>query len=120
MSRNVPNPGQQRSLTSYVPIDFLQLPVRARTRDEATRAIWLCDRLATLVDNQPHCVKNGKLLIFSLVEHVFTQVRAYTMLMDLGDDPAPMVLLVVVWQSSESCVLHRGRVFVSSVHIGSE
>ena len=39
----------------------------AKTREEASRAIWLCDRLATLVDNQPHCVKNGKLLIFSLV-----------------------------------------------------
>eukprot|EP00750_Incisomonas_marina_P014138 INCI17609.11.p1 GENE.INCI17609.11~~INCI17609.11.p1 ORF type:complete len:5029 (+),score=1065.32 INCI17609.11:298-15384(+) len=73
-SLNEPNPGQQVSLSRYVPIDFMQLPVRAKTRGEASRAIWLCDRLATLIDNQTHCVKNGKLLIFSLIEHVFTQV----------------------------------------------
>ena len=73
-SLNEPNPGQQVSLSRYVPIDFMQLPVRAKTRQEASRAIWLCDRLATLVDNQTHCVKNGKLLIFSLIEHVFTQI----------------------------------------------
>jgi len=73
-SRNAPNPGQEQSIMRYVPIDFLQLPDRATTRDEASRALWLCDRLATLVDNQPFCVKNNKLHIFAMIEHVFTRV----------------------------------------------
>jgi hypothetical protein len=73
-SLNSPNPGQQVNLSRYVPIDFMQLPVRAKTREQASRAIWLCDRLATLIDNQTHCVKNGKLLIFSLIEQVLTQI----------------------------------------------
>ena len=71
---NEPNPGQAVSLNRYVPVDFLQIPARARSRDEALRALWLTDRLAALIENQGHCVKNGGLLVFSLIQNVFTHV----------------------------------------------
>jgi hypothetical protein len=51
-----------------------QIPQKAKTRDEAIIAIRTCDRLCTLVENQSHCVKNGKFLILTMIEHVFTQV----------------------------------------------
>ena len=33
----------------------------------------MCDRLCTLVENQEHCVKNGKFLIVSCIEHIMTR-----------------------------------------------
>ena len=71
---NEPHPGQAVSLNRYVPVDFLQLPARATSRVEALRALWLTDRLAALIEQQGHCVKNGGLLVFSLIQNVFTQV----------------------------------------------
>lgn len=71
---NEPNPGQAVSLNRYVPVDFLQLPTRATSRKEAVRALWLTDRLAALIEQQGHCVKNGGLLVFSMIQNLFTQV----------------------------------------------
>jgi len=50
------------------------MPERVNTRDEAVRAIRLCDRLCTLLDNQPHCIKNDRFLIAALIQHSFTQL----------------------------------------------
>jgi hypothetical protein len=69
-----PDPGQSISLTKYIPVDFLQIPQRARNRAEAIESIRLCDRLCTLLENQSHCIKNEKFLILSCIEHVFVQV----------------------------------------------
>lgn len=54
-----------------------QIPKKATTREEAVTAIRLCDRLCSLLDNQPHCVKNDKFLIVATIEHVFTQVHYF-------------------------------------------
>eukprot|EP01033_Poteriospumella_lacustris_P010457 gene10460-7435_t len=71
---NDPDPGQQVALQKYVPVDLLQIPVKASTRREAIESIRRTDRLCTLIDNQKHCVKNDKFLIAALIENVFTQV----------------------------------------------
>jgi uncharacterized membrane protein YgcG len=71
---NDPDPGQAVTLRKYVPVDMLQVPVKVATREEAVEAIRQCDRLCTLLDHQPHCVKNDKYLIAALIEHVFTHV----------------------------------------------
>eukprot|EP00457_Paulinella_chromatophora_P000002 gb/GEZN01000002.1/.p1 GENE.gb/GEZN01000002.1/~~gb/GEZN01000002.1/.p1 ORF type:complete len:6816 (+),score=1425.09 gb/GEZN01000002.1/:114-20561(+) len=71
---NVPDPGQAVFLRKYQAIDLLQIPQKARTRVEAVRALRLCDRLCSLMENQVHCVKNDKFLILSLLEHILTQV----------------------------------------------
>lgn len=71
---NTPDPGQLVFLRKYVPLDMLQIPEKAHTRAHAVRAIRLADRLSTLMDNQKHCVKNSKFLIFALIQHVFTHV----------------------------------------------
>jgi len=72
--QGVPNPGQDIALRKYVAVDFMQMPARVSTREEAVRAIRLCDRLCTLLDHQPHCVKNDRLLIAALIQHTFTQL----------------------------------------------
>ena len=69
-----PDPGQQVTLRPYIPVDLLQIPKRATTRDEAITAIRMCDRLVTLIDNQYHCIKNDKFIIAAIIENVFTQV----------------------------------------------
>lgn len=69
-----PNPGMAVSLRKYVPIDMLQMPAQVNSREEAIMAIRLCDRLCTLMDNQPHCVKNDRFLIAALIQHTFTQL----------------------------------------------
>lgn len=69
-----PDPGQAVALRKYIPIDFFQIPKKASTKRLAIKAIRLCDKLATLIDNQTHCIKNDKFLIVALIEHVFTQV----------------------------------------------
>ena len=74
IEQSEPDPGQALSLNKYIPIDFLQIPVRASTRREAVRAIRLCDRLSTLIENQSHCIKNYHFLIVSCIQHIFTQV----------------------------------------------
>eukprot|EP00808_Paulinella_micropora_P028394 g51159.t1 len=71
---NVPDPGQAVFLRKYQAIDLLQIPQKATTRTEAVRALRLCDRLCSLMENQSHCVKNDKFLILALLEHVLTQV----------------------------------------------
>jgi len=70
---NVPDPGQVASLHRYMPIDALQIPAKASTRDEAVSALRHADRLCTLLDNQSHCIKNDKFIIAALLEHTFTQ-----------------------------------------------
>jgi len=74
VEENEPDPGQLSNLRRYLPVDLLQIPERARTREEATRALRMCDRLCTLIDNQSHCIKNDKFLIVAAIEHVVTQV----------------------------------------------
>ena len=69
-----PDPGQAVSLRKYVPIDFLQIPQKIMTQEEAITAIRVTDRLCTLIENQSHCIKNDKFLIASLIEHVFVQL----------------------------------------------
>lgn len=49
---NEPDPGPAITLPSYVPIDFIQLPETVTTYDQAAETLWMCDRLATLIDNQ--------------------------------------------------------------------
>jgi hypothetical protein len=71
---NTPDPGQLVSLRKYIPVDLLQIPKCARTLPEAVRAIRMCDRLCSLVENQFHCIKNDKFIIAALIEHVFVQV----------------------------------------------
>ena len=71
---NFPTPGGMKALRRYVPVDFLQIPERATTFDEAVHAMRLCDRLCMLIDHQGHCIKNTKLLIFALIEHTFIHV----------------------------------------------
>ena len=66
--------GNNLVLERYVPIDFLQVPQRATTRDEAILALRHCDRLCMLILNQSHCVKNDNYVVLALVEHVMTQV----------------------------------------------
>ena len=65
-----PDPGQIVDLTKYVPIDFMQLPEKVTTRDEAIYTLRMCDNLCTHMDNQPHCIKNDKFLIAAIIEHV--------------------------------------------------
>eukprot|EP01038_Epipyxis_sp_PR26KG_P004458 gene4458-6304_t len=69
-----PNPGQVVTLQKYMPVDLLQIPRKTTTRADAIRAIRMCDRLCTLIDNQVHCIKNEMFLMVSVIEHVFTQV----------------------------------------------
>jgi hypothetical protein len=69
----VPDPGQAVALRKYIPIDFFQIPQKASTKRDAVKAIRMCDKLATLIDNQTHCIKNDKFLIVALIQHVFTQ-----------------------------------------------
>ncbi|KAJ8602501.1 hypothetical protein CTAYLR_001253 [Chrysophaeum taylorii] len=69
-----PDPGQAVLLRKYVAIDTLQVPVVAKTRTEAIAALRHCDRICSLLDNQPHAVKNDKLLIIALVQHTLTCV----------------------------------------------
>ena len=57
-----------------MPVDLLQIPKKASDRREAVEALRYCDQLCTLIDNQPHCIKNDKFVIVSVIEHVFTQV----------------------------------------------
>ena len=68
------DPGQAVALQKFVPIDVLQIPSRVESRDDAVRALRLCDRLCTLMDNQDHSVKNRHYLIMSLIEHVMVHI----------------------------------------------
>ena len=70
----MPNPGQLSSPLRYIPIDFLQIPIRARSIKEAIHAISMSEQICTLIEAQSHCVKNQKFLIAAVIEHVFTQV----------------------------------------------
>uniref|UniRef100_A0A6S8D826 ubiquitinyl hydrolase 1 n=1 Tax=Aureoumbra lagunensis TaxID=44058 RepID=A0A6S8D826_9STRA len=69
-----PDPGQAVLLRKYLAIDALQIPSIATTRDEAIAAIRHCDRICSLIDNQPHAIKNDKLLILALIQHTLTCV----------------------------------------------
>lgn len=68
------DPGQAVMLRKYVAIDALQVTEMATTRTEAIAALRHCDRVCSLLDNQPHAVKNDKLLIIALVQHTLTCV----------------------------------------------
>ena len=68
------DPGLASELPGYTPIDFLQLPLKVRNLDDAIEAVRHCDRLATLITVQSHCVKNTAHLVFSLIQHTFTQL----------------------------------------------
>ena len=61
-------------LPKYVPIDFLQIPIKVHTLDDAIAAIRYCDRLCTLISVQSHCVKNRSLLKVSVIEQTFVRV----------------------------------------------
>ena len=52
------------------------MPEVAATFEEALEALRTCDRLCSLVDNQPHAIKNDKLLILALVQHTLTRAAA--------------------------------------------
>ena len=68
-----PDPGQKVALRRYLPVDLLLVRELAATRAAAVDALRTCDRLCTLLDNQPHVVKNDKLLIVALVERTRTR-----------------------------------------------
>ena len=74
VEENEPDPGQLTNLRRYIPVDLLQIPEKAKTREEALRALRMCERLCSLIDNQSHCIKNDKFLIAAAIEHVVTQV----------------------------------------------
>lgn len=74
MEQNDPDPGQAVSLCKYVPIDMLQIPRKASTRDEAVEALRMCDKLCSLLENQDHVCKNVEFLKASLIQHTLTQV----------------------------------------------
>jgi hypothetical protein len=61
-------------LPKYVPIDYLLLPARVNTLEDAVTAIRLCDRLCTLISVQPHCVKNRDLQKLALIQYTVTQL----------------------------------------------
>jgi hypothetical protein len=69
-----PDPGQQSQLRKYLPVDLMQIPKKATTREEAVQAIHMCERLCNLISWQNHCIKNDKFIISALIEHVFVQV----------------------------------------------
>lgn len=58
----------------YVPVDFLQLPVRVNTLEDAVAAIRYTDHLCTLLSVQTKTVKNTNLLKVSLVQSAFTRL----------------------------------------------
>jgi hypothetical protein len=72
---NIPDPGQAVTLRKYDPVDLLQIPEKANTREQAIDAIRLTDRQCTKIFNQTHCMKNPKHLVVTLIEHLFTQVK---------------------------------------------
>ena len=45
-SLGTPDAGQAIFLRKYVPIDMLQIPIKANTREQAVKAISTCDRYA--------------------------------------------------------------------------
>eukprot|EP00808_Paulinella_micropora_P023950 g6088.t1 len=74
VEQQTPDPGQATFLRRYTPVDLLQIPQRATTREQAFRALRWCDRLCSLMANQSHVVKNHQFLVMSIIEHVATQV----------------------------------------------
>jgi len=74
VQRDKPYSGEAKESSSYVPIDFLQIPERVHSRIEAVDVIRQIDRLCTLLDNQEHSIKNDKLLVLNLIQHAFTHV----------------------------------------------
>jgi hypothetical protein len=58
----------------YVPVDFLQLPVRVGSLEDAVKAIRLTDRLCTLLSVQTKAVKNTNLLKVSAIQNTFTRL----------------------------------------------
>eukprot|EP00957_Ditylum_brightwellii_P201357 15325273-Ditylum_brightwellii.AAC.1 len=71
---NTPDPGQKVDLQKYVPIDMLQIPKCCLTRNDCVIALRHANRLCDLLDDQDHCIKNNKMMIASLLEHLFTHV----------------------------------------------
>ena len=67
-----PDAGNAATLRKYAAVDALAVPEVAATFEEALEALRTCDRLCSLVDNQPHAIKNDKLLILALVQHTLT------------------------------------------------
>ena len=68
------DPGQAIDLQKFVPIDMLQIPTRVQTREDAVRALRLCDRLCSLMDNQDHCVKNRHFLMMSFIHYIMVHI----------------------------------------------
>lgn len=58
----------------YVPVDFLQLPVRVVDLEDAVAAIRYTDHLCTLLSVQTKTVKNTNLLKVSAIQSTFTRL----------------------------------------------
>lgn len=58
----------------YVPVDFLQLPVRVTCLEDAVAAIRYTDRLCTLLSVQTKTVKNTNLLKVSAIQTAFSRL----------------------------------------------
>lgn len=58
----------------YVPVDYLQIPVKIRNLEDAVAAIRYTDRLCTLISVQTRCIKNVNLLKVSLIQNTFTRL----------------------------------------------
>ena len=58
----------------YVPVDFLQLPVKVNTLEDAVVAIRYTDDLCTLLSVQTKTVKNTNLLKVSAIQNTFTRL----------------------------------------------
>jgi hypothetical protein len=61
-------------LPKYVPVDFLQLPLKINTLEDAVAAIRYTDRLCTLISVQTRCIKNVSLLKVSLIQNTFSRL----------------------------------------------
>jgi hypothetical protein len=103
-------------LPQYIPIDFLQIPLKVLCLDDVITAIRYCDRLCTLISVQQHCIKNRNFLKLSLIEYTIIKILPC---------PQPGHRSCCVWQTpmSYSCQLDLciclGRIlehFISSAY----
>ena len=58
----------------YLPVDFLEVPVRVTTFQETVEALRAADEELYLLEHQSHCVKNIAFLKAALLEQLFCHV----------------------------------------------
>ena len=91
------DPGPQKQLQRYAPIDYLQQPQNVTCMDAAIAAIRYCDRLCTRVRVQNHCVKNEHFHNIALIQFTFTQLLPLPKAVDESSSGT------CLWHSSHLC-----------------